>query len=216
MKFSKLFIYLLTSVFVFMLAGCSSTPSHNESTPNSAGFKYKGAVSEVTIDFSQDAENAFNSNNLDIISLNTTILDSLDSKGLISSSSEYALSIVIDKANIHSKNATNHIDSSDPSDSILGTLVVKDKNQRTISEYNLLKEFRSGALASENTKLAYSQFADHASNLLVEKYFTSSGASVANANDQKASNTKQSNRAAKFFGTILGLLAFAAGFSAAL
>jgi hypothetical protein len=215
MNISKVFLYLSTSIFILALVGCSSTPAKNENYTKSEDVKYKGAFSEVSIDFSQDAENVFNSSDhLDLISFNTTILDELDSKGLISSNSKFSLSIIIDKVNIHPKSASSYIDSLDIPDSISGTLVIKDGNQHTNSQYQVSKEFRSGTLSAQDNDLLYQQFAELTSNLLAENSTTGDSASTTITNSQNTANTKQSSGGYKFIFVLAALLGFVAGFGA--
>ena len=212
MNILKVLLYLSTSIFVFALAGCSSAVPKNESNLKSEEMKYKGAFSEVTIDFSQDAESAFNSSDhLDLISFNTTILDGLDSKGLINSNSKYSLNVIIDKVNIHSKSASNYVDSLDIPDSISGMLVIKDENQQIISQYELLKEFQYDSLSAQDNDFLYRQFAELASNLLAE---SSTAGDSASATTQSATNTMQSGGGYQALGVIAALLGFIAGFAA--
>ncbi|MET0028797.1 MAG: hypothetical protein ABW101_14310 [Candidatus Thiodiazotropha sp.] len=200
---------LSISLILLMLIGCSSTASIDDGAAKAEEVKYKGAFSEVTIDFSQEAENQLNSNNdLDLIEFNTVILDGLDSNGLINSNSKHSLNIIIDRVNIPSNSSSSYVNSLDLPGSISGILVVKDEERNTISQYKLLKNYESDISSAQKSDLIYRQFAEHISELLVEDS-TSGGVE----NSQNTSDINQGNSGSTLL-TFLAYIAFIAGFMA--
>lgn len=215
MNISKVLFYASVSIILFTMTACSSTSTQNENNLPLANQGYKGDFSKVTIDFTPDAEGVFdNSSYLDAIIFNTTILDELDSKGLISAKSNYSLDILIDKVNIHSKSTSNYIETLTIPDTISGTLVVKDKNQEIISQYKLSKESHTDKLSAQDYEALYREFAELASNSLLENSVAGSGTSSATNSPNQASNANRSSGKYSFLAIFLGLVGFAAGLGA--
>jgi hypothetical protein len=223
-------IFYASLVFTsVLLASCSSSPSYNKnaSTLDSSPISdnslipdtsYKGPVSKVSINYSDDVETKLKGiDSFDMITFNQTLINALDEKGLFSANSDKTLEISIKNVEINQTSPTVQFGYISKNNRIMGDITVRNEMQSVIGQSEISAEQADGRNSASNG--LYSQFANLVAGSLSSEVDEASVVSNNATNTERSvanNRGKPQNSFMQILAVILSLAAFAAGFSAGL
>jgi outer membrane murein-binding lipoprotein Lpp len=164
----KTILIILSLVTTLSLSACSSSVKRNNSN-SSINSSLRSEVNEVTINFTDEVKTKIkNINSFNIIKFNEGIIEKLDSSGLLNASSQKTLEIEIDSIRIRSAFSAVMFGFMAGADHISGNIIIKNKSQHVIGEYEISASYALGGLAGGQNETRINWMSNRFSELTAE------------------------------------------------